>query len=210
MLDNYFNYHTYLGKKIKSNKLNFIDTINKNFMLSKVLDHKIKFRVDVRDKEFESWLKLNKTILSKPYVLFLPDRLTSSLHNSDFINFSPMEIRALASVLNSKGIQVIVMSNDQSKYYGNFKFIKYSFNRFMHLAESAKVVLSRQPDFSLISLIMYKTNTYSYFLRHMPKIKLKPTIRRIKGQVDPNWKYLKWQNTLPNLIDSIVRSVYER
>lgn len=210
LLDNYFNYNTYLGKKIKPNKLNFLDTLNKNFMVANLLDHKTKFRVRNVDSQFDLWLKLNKNILNKPYVLFLPDRLTSSLHHLDFINLSPVEIRALASVLASKGIQVIIMADDQSKYYGNYKFIKYSFDRFMYLAENAKVVLSRQPDFSLISLMMYKNTTYSYMIRHMPKIKLKPTIRRVNGQVDLNWKYLKWQNTLPHLIDNIVRNVYER
>jgi hypothetical protein len=210
LLDNYFNYNTYLGKKIKPNKLNFLDTLNKNFMVAKLLDHKTKFRVRNVDSQFDLWLKLNKNVLTKPYVLFLPDRLTSSLHHLDFINLSPVEIRALASVLASKGIQVIIMADDQSKYYGNYKFIKYSFDRFMYLAENAKVVLSRQPDFSLISLIMYRNATYSYMIRHMPKIKLKPTMRRVNGQVDPGWKYLKWQNTLPHLIDNIVRNVYER
>ncbi len=209
-LDNYLEYHTYLGKKVKKNKLNFIDTLNKNFMLDNLLSFKVQNRLKAKDIEFESWRKLNKSILNKPYVLVLPDRLTTSLHHLDFINFSSMELRALASVLNSKGIQMIVMTDNQSRYYGNFKFIKYSFDRFLNLAENAKVVLSRQPDFALISLIMFQSNIYSYFVKNMPKIKLKPTIRRVKKQVDAEWRYLKRQNTLQYLIDNIVRNVYER
>lgn len=208
-LDNYLEYHTYLGKKIKKNKLNFIDTLNKNFMLHNLIDHKMTIRTESKDLEFKSWCKLNKNVINKPYVLILPDRLTSSMHHLDFINLSAMELRALSSILNSKGIQLIIMSDDHSKYYGNFKFIKYSFERFLSLAKNAKTVLSRQPDFSLISLLMFKSNTYSYFLNHMPKIKLKPSMRRI-GAVKENWSYLKRSNTLQNIIDHVSKDVYGR
>jgi hypothetical protein len=210
LLDNYLDYHTYLGKKIKKNKMNFIDTFNKNFMLENLMKHKLQCRNKPEDLEFISWCNLNKNILNKPYVVILPDRLTTSMHHLDFMNFSMMELRGLTSVLNSKGIQVIIMSNDPSKYYGNFKFIKYSFARFLSLAVNSKIVLSRQPDFSLIALMISRANVYSYMIRHMPKIKLKPSIRRIKGRIDPDWKYLKRQNTIPLLIEDITRRIYER
>lgn len=210
LLNNYFEYHTYLGKSIKKNKNNFIDVINKNFMIDNLLDYPFKMRDEIKDFELDSWCKLNKNVINKPYILILPDRLTHSLHKSDFINFSPMELRALSSVLSVQGIQTIIMSDDPSKYTGNFRFIKYSFTRFLFLAQNAKIVLSRQPDFSIISLLLFKNNTYSYFLRHMPKIKLKPTIRRVKGSVDPDWKYLKRQETLPFMIEQITRKIYER
>jgi len=210
LLDNYFEYHTYLGKKIKKNKNNFIDIFNKNFMLDKLLNYPFVLRNQDRDIEFEAWCKLNKYVINKPYILILPDRLTHSLHKLDFINFSMMELRALSSVLALQGIQTIIMSDDPSKYYGNFKFIKYSFTRFLSLARNAKIVLSRQPDYSIISLLLFKNNTYSYFLRHMPKIKLKPTMRRVKGAVDPDWRHIKRQDALPSIIEQITRKIYER
>jgi|LauGreDrversion4_2_1035121.scaffolds.fasta_scaffold25751_2 hypothetical protein len=210
LLDNYQNYHTYLGRDFKKNKNNFIDVFNKNFMIDNLLHHPFKSRNISQDFEYTAWCKLNKNVLSKPYVLILPDRLTGSMHKQDFVNLTMMELRALSSVLSLNGIQTIIMSNDHSKYYGNFKFIKYSFSRFLSLAQNAKVVLSRQPDYSIISLLMFKSSTYSYYLRHMPKIKLKPTMRRVKGAVDPEWRYLKYQNTLPAMIEQIIRKIYER
>lgn len=209
LLDNYFNYSTYLGKKFKKNKINFIDTINKNFMVGNLLDHPLNFRVSHHDPEFDAWKHLNKAILKKPYMLILPDRLTTSLHHLDFIKFSMMELRGLASVLASKGIQMIVMSDDASKYYGNFKFIKYSFNRFVNLSQNAKFILSRQPDFSLISLFISKAHVYSHYVSHMPKVKLKPTFRRVRKETfDPYMRYLPRTDTLSFLIDDISRRLY--
>ena len=209
LLDNYFDYSTYLGKKIKKNKINFIDTINKNFMIANLLEHPLKFRTFNHDPEFESWCKLNKNILNKPYMLILPDRLTTSLHHLDFIKFSMMELRALSSVLASKGVQLIVMSEDPSKYHGTFKFIKYSFNRFMSLSQNARFILSRQPDFSLISLFISKAHVYSHYVGYMPKVKLKPTIRRVrKENFDSYMRYLPRTDTLSFLIDDISRRLY--
>lgn len=208
LLDNYFFHKDYLGNIKNKNLSNFIDTFNSNFMLDNLLEYPIKYRVSSNDNDFLNWKSLNKNILNKPYILILPDRLENSLHHLNYVNLTMMEIRGLISILSSHGIQSIVMSEDQSKYYGNIKFIKYSFDRFLELSKNAKVVLSAQPDYSIISLFGSNAHVYSYYSKYMPKIKLKSIIKRIKGRVAPDYSYVKYKNTLSMLSSDIVKRIY--
>jgi hypothetical protein len=206
LLNNYLNKRSYLGNKVKTNISTFIKCFNNNFMLDDLKKWSPKFRSYPEDLYFDKWKSLYKKLLEKPYILILPDKVEKSMSNSFYIGLSINEIKGLISILQSRGIYTIVMSNNNSMYYGGINYIDYDFFRFTRLAENAKVVLSRQIDFAIISQLMFKHKIYSFYNYKM-KNRSGAIMYQING-FDPTYKYMDYKNRVPSLTQAILQQVF--
>lgn len=206
LLNNYFIIKNYLGIEVNKNKINFLKWFDKNFMLDSLKNWLPKFRFLEEDIYFDKWLSLYKNIINKPYVLIIPDKIEISSSNHYYMNLTLNEIRAISSILYSHGIYTIIMSNNNSNYFGGINYIDYNFFRFLKISDGAKAVLSNQIDFSIIAYLRKNKKIYAH---HCNKIKNRVgSIMNYAYGFDINYNYISKKNKILSICDSLLSNNY--
>lgn len=113
---------------------------------------KPKIRYNDEMGDHTSLFKAHSVDLSKPFILFIPDHTSCSIHNDSFLNWNKSQNKSFITLATQAGYQVVVLTESPSQYWGiNAKIIPFSIELFLTLVPQAKFLISRDVDFPLVS-----------------------------------------------------------
>ena len=111
-----------------------------------------KMRYLKTPKELEKFIKIHNLRLDLPFVLFFPDHISESVHDVDMLGWDRMESKSFAALMKQANVQVIIMSEDPNMWsYSKAISLPYKNDFALYLISKAAFVLSKDPDFLIIS-----------------------------------------------------------
>jgi len=153
-LNNYRKVFSYTGEFRYNDKRALTKQIFQNIMI----DWAPKYSVQIRQPCPESITKLSKIRKfdpEQPYILLIPDCTGWSDHDACCLNWSMNEIRSFAAMVRRSDYNLVIFSPRPEKYHGIKAFIPpFQLNDLLYLLDHASVVLSREVDFILSTLII--------------------------------------------------------
>jgi len=107
-------------------------------------------------KKFSDWKKISKFYPNKPYIVIFPDDTGLSISNEKLLNWSITQTKSFGQMLSQIGFDLIIVTDAAHKYYGSssYKLAPIDWNIIYPLLQKAQGVISREPDFQLISLLI--------------------------------------------------------
>lgn len=142
------------GNKIKKQRSTSLDIIYKNLFLDVNINFLPKIRNLKWNNNLDNWAKNNKILFNKPFVLIIPDRIGLSTNSNNYFNWSINEIKSFASVLKSKDINTIIMSNKLNMYHSGLTFLEFSLDNYLNLINNAKLIMAKELDLLILPLIL--------------------------------------------------------
>lgn len=158
-LNNYIKVFSYYGKFGYQDKRASCAQIFQNSLLS--WDEQFIPRLRNYSSNIDNLIKL-PLLQNKSFVLILPDIIGYSNHQDICLDLEPIKIKSLAAMLFQKNIATIVMTNSPAKYFDSqIQTIAFDLELFLYLAQKSKSILSREPDFLLITNAISKAKIIS-------------------------------------------------
>ena len=121
---------------------------------------------------------------SKPFIVLFPDVTGMSEHDVFGLDWTINDVRSFASMLRNTKYQLVIVSPNTGKYFGlQAKVFSSNINTILYLLSKAEVVLSKEVDFSISSLVLGNVTAFSL---------------KLKGPFDlkKNKKFLQVDNTV--------------
>lgn len=171
-LNNYLTVKSYYGTKGYTDKRIIAKQITEKNLIP--WDEKFipNFKQLNIPKEIEQWIRLVKLHPNLPTVIVIPEKTEFTNHNLNCLNWTPMQVKALGSMLKSKNINTIVFSNQPSKYYDpclNVLPIKLEY--FWYFVSKSSAVLSCDIDFLLLANMLSRAKLFTNYSKHQFDLK---------------------------------------
>lgn len=165
-LNNYINVKTYYLTGGYTNNKSAVQQIINNCTIPNVniIVPKIRYNEDIGN--FDDLFKSHRIDLSRPYILFIPDKTSLSNHDQSFIDWNEYQNKSFITLAVRLGLQVIVLTEGPQKYWGmNAKIIPMSVEIFMTLAPKAKFIISKDVDYSIIACSFGKPKIIANYIK---------------------------------------------
>ena len=152
-LYNYIDIYTYYLKFGYINSLPLVQQILNNSCVSADYFVFSKLRRLEQPANLSFHLQSNKIDLSLPYILLFPDEGISIHQDVCCLDWSINDIGAFNAMLFGHDIQLIIITHNRQKYFGNnsLKVLPFDLSAVFYLLPQAKAVLSKEIDLLLIA-----------------------------------------------------------
>ena len=108
-------------------------------------------------EKYIRWSKLNKFDKRKPYIFILPEDTKYSSNKFGDLNWTPKEVKEFASMVTGY-LDVVVCTDNKDQYINSNIFtINQDLELIIELLYNCSFLLSKQIDYSLISLCVDKS-----------------------------------------------------
>lgn len=154
---------TFRGKKLPTSRESILTQIFKNSLISKEPFFLPKWRRNTEfPKDLETWSKAFRYNKNKPFIVIIPEKTGLSHNKFEYLEWTPVQIKSLASILSAHGISTFVFSNNPARY-SDYSLYSLPFNldHALYFIEKCSAVLSADVDFLLIANIISKAKIFS-------------------------------------------------
>lgn len=161
-LNNYREVYTYYGEFMYNDQRSLLQQIFRNLMIDWSQRYLPMFRkLEVPDR-LHKFAKTSGFNMKAPYVLLMPDDTGLSNHDEKCLNWSLNDIRSFAAMLCNSNYNLVILSPSPQKYYGIRAFVPAcNLENILYLMLGAKILLSREIDFVLASLLIGNIKAFS-------------------------------------------------
>lgn len=155
-LNNYIDFYGYNGKFRYQSSKSLSEQLFSNSCLNWNINYIPQFRNLKLSNIFFELKKSRKFDIDKPFVLIFPDNNSGlSMHSVSTLGWSTAQIKSFVSMVQPKGIQTVIVTQNIGKYTGiNSLILPFNFETILCLIEKSSVILSEEIDFLLMGLLL--------------------------------------------------------
>jgi len=163
---NYRTVYTYYGKERYHDQKAVCEQVFRNLMVDWSHLYLPKMRNLRVPDSLERLAASSRFSLSDPYILLIPDVTGMSDHDEQSLDWSLNEIRSFAAMIRNTKYNLVIMSPFPQKYYGIKAFVPpMNVESLLFLMSKSSVILSKEVDFSIGSLLIGNAKTFSLRLK---------------------------------------------
>lgn len=157
-IDNYINIKTYYGESKYHDKKAICHQVFRNSMV----DWSLRYLPKMRNLFLPEGLSHFKFDFDKRFILLMPDTSGLSSHNVSCLNWKVNEVKSFAAMLQAKGYNLVILTPNTQKYYGiKALVLNTNIDFILFLLEKASIILSKDVDFLIASMLLGNAKVFS-------------------------------------------------
>jgi hypothetical protein len=183
-LNNYLDVYSLFGEKRYHDKRSAVRQIFQNSLVDWSHLYLPKMRNLICPEYLNKLASSARFNFNNPYILLIPDVTGMSDHDTFSLNWNINDIRSFAAMVRNTNYNLVILSPKPQRYYGIHAFISpCKIDALLFLLSKASVVLSKDVDFLISSLMLGNAKAFSLKIKNEFKIEKNKKFLNVENEV---------------------------